>query len=55
MEQTLPFDFVTTAGGFAINRNVFGISDFQSFDEKPVGFFERVGIEQFKDAVEGVV
>ena len=32
-----------------------GISDFQSFNEKPIGFFERVGIEQFKDAVEGVV
>jgi hypothetical protein len=41
MEQTFPFDFVATTRGFAVSRKVFGIANFQTFDEKPIqgGYF----------------
>ena len=32
-----------------------GVTNLQTFDEEPVGFFERVRVEQVKHTIEGIV
>ena len=55
MEQTLTFDVVTSARGFAINGDMPWLTDFQIFDDESIGVFEGLWIEHFKDAIECVM
>ena len=55
MEQTLTFDIVTSARGFAINGNVFCGADFQTFHEEAIRFFKGFWLKQIEDATEGIV
>ena len=55
MEQTLPFDSVTTARDFSVDGNMFGGSYLEIFDDESISVFERIRIEEFEDSLKGVV